>query len=273
MLISVIIPYYNDGLYIDEAVDSILAQTYKDVEILIVNDGSTEAASIQKLNAYHKPKTRVLHKENGHLSSARNFGFQHTSPQSRYILVLDADDKFRPTFIEQAKEILDSQSVVGAVAANAELFGKVNQVIVKYTGGDSENFVYRNNAVACALIRREVWEQVDGYDETMKEGFEDWDFWLSTLEKGWRIHVIQEPLFLYRQKEVSMLQSSQLKRPELVKLLVNKHPSIFCQHVEKAIYEREKAILTLKAEIAHMHTRRYKIAQLVRKPLAWLQKS
>lgn len=270
-LISVVIPFYNDGEYIDEAVDSILEQTYTHIEIIIVNDGSTDPKSIEKLANYQRPKTKVLHKENGHLASARNYGIRYA--RGEYVLLLDADDKFEKTFIEKAKSILDNNKNAAAVSAYAELFGRLNNIIVSFDGGTADNFVFRNNAVACALIRKRVWEEVGGYNEDMQEGFEDWDFWLSVTQKGWEIKIIPEPLFKYRQKTTSMLQDSQKKRPELIRFLVQRHEEVFREHVVKAIYERELMILKLKQNFATIQSSRsYKLAKYLLLPFSFIKK-
>ena len=271
-LISVIIPFYNDEAYIDEAVESILAQTYKEVEIIIVNDGSTDEKSVKKLKHYQKPKTTILHKENGHLASARNYGIRYT--QSDYVLPLDADDKLENTFIEKAKNVLDHQQHIAAVSSYVELFDHVNHTVVKHLGGGAENFVVINNAVSCALIRKRVWEEVSGYNEAMKEGFEDWDFWLAVTKRGWKIAIIPEPLFKYRQKSTSMLQGSQKKRPELVRQLVERHTDVFSEHLVQAIYERERLILSLKQNIVQIHqSRRYQLGSLLLSPFAFVKKT
>lgn len=269
-LISVVIPFYNDGEYIDEAVDSILEQTYTHVEIIIVNDGSTDQKSIEKLRNYEKPKTKVLHKENGHLASARNYGIRHA--RGTYILLLDADDKFEKTFIEKAKNILDHNENIAAVSAYSELFGELNGIIVKFVGGSAEHFVVKNNSIACALIRKQVWQEVGGYDENMKEGFEDWDFWLAVTKRGWKVEIIPAPLFKYRQKSISMLQESQKKRPELIKLLTQKHHEVFSKHVVKAVYERELMILELKEKINILKSsKKYKFARCLSKPFSYVK--
>ena len=259
-LISVIIPCFNQGEYIDEAVDSVLNQTYKNVEIIIVNDGSTEKFTITKLTSYKKPKTLVLNKQNGHLSSARNYGIKHG--KGSYILILDADDMFESTFIEKAKKILDENESVGAVSSQVENFGAKTGLGRKFEGGSTKDFVVINNAVACALIRKKAWEEVGGYDETMKNGFEDWSFWLAITKNGWRIEIIPEPLFKYRRKNISMLQESQSLRPELVKVIVKKHRDVFEKYLEDAIYGREIIIRDLKLEIALlMNSRYYKLVK------------
>src|SRR5690349_6578170 len=98
-LVSVIIPCYNDGHYIDDSVSSIRSQTFADWEIIIVNDGSTDESTLAKLRTFDDPLITVLHKENGHLSYARNHGISHA--KGVIIVTLVADDKFEKTFIEK----------------------------------------------------------------------------------------------------------------------------------------------------------------------------
>ena len=95
--VSVIIPCYNQGAYLNEAVESILAQSYRDFEIIVVNDGSTDEETNRLLSGYDRQQTRVLHTENQGLSSARNNGIREA--QGEYILPLDADDRIDPTYL------------------------------------------------------------------------------------------------------------------------------------------------------------------------------
>jgi glycosyltransferase involved in cell wall biosynthesis len=201
-LVSVIIPYYNDGEFIDEAIESVLAQTYQNVEIIVVNDGSTDLASQTKIQNYTKPKTTVIHQHNQGGAKARNTAFAHTKGQ--YILTLDADDKFAPTFIEKALAILIKQPQVGAVSCWVEIFGE-KSFLWQLSGGNFKDFVEQNRAVSCALIRREVWEQVGGYREELRNAYEDWDFWLRVTKLGVSVYNIPEYLFLYRQKKSSSI--------------------------------------------------------------------
>ena len=93
-LVSVVIPCYNHGEYINEAIGSIISQKYTNWEIIIVDDGSTDKGTIAVLGKINHPRIKIIHKENGHLSSARNCGFRES--KGDYILTLDADDKFHP---------------------------------------------------------------------------------------------------------------------------------------------------------------------------------
>src|SRR5262245_16864302 len=149
-LVSVIIPCYNDGSYLDESVSSIKAQTYSDIEIIIVNDGSDDESTLQKLRSFNDPQITVLHKENGHLSSARNHGIRHA--QGRVIVTLDADDKFERTFIEKGVKVLQDDVSVGAVTCYLKSFG-LKKYKWKPLGGDIKNFLYRQESCASAMFR------------------------------------------------------------------------------------------------------------------------
>ena len=98
--VTVIIPCYNMGQYIDEAVDSVFAQTMQNFEIIIVDDGSTDQATTQLLSNYHRPNTRVLVTENQGLAAARNHAIRHANGE--YLCALDSDDKLHPTYFEHA---------------------------------------------------------------------------------------------------------------------------------------------------------------------------
>src|SRR5262249_32672545 len=120
--VSVIIPCFNQGQFVDEAVASVLAQTYRDFEIIVINDGSTDEATNRKLAAYDYPQAQVMHTANQGAAGARNTGIAATSGQ--YILPLDADDRIAPTYLERAVAALEADARVGIVYCQAELFGE-----------------------------------------------------------------------------------------------------------------------------------------------------
>jgi glycosyltransferase involved in cell wall biosynthesis len=131
--VTIIIPCYNHGRFVDRAVSSVLAQGVDDLAIYIVDDGSDDAETVKILESYPTEKATVLKKENGHLSSARNHGIERATGD--YILLLDADDYFAPTFLKQAVDILDSDASAGAVTCLTQNFGlRTDRPKVK-TGG------------------------------------------------------------------------------------------------------------------------------------------
>ena len=111
--VSVVIPCYNQGAFIDDAVNSVLAQTFSDFEIIIVNDGSTDATTNALLERYSRPKTTVIHTENQGVCAARNTAIKAAA--GKYILPLDADDKIEPTYLEKAVNVFDNHPETGVV--------------------------------------------------------------------------------------------------------------------------------------------------------------
>lgn len=200
--VSIVIPCYNQGQYIDETVNSCLAQTYDDIEIIIVNDGSTDEATNTLLSNYSRPKTKVINKENGGLAEARNTGI--AAATGKYILPLDSDDKIAPTYIEKAVNVIENNTKIGIVYCLAEFFGAKQGIwpLKEYRFPD----ILSGNRIFCtALFHKSNWEKVGGYKKEMIYGLEDYEFWLSLIENGVEVYRIPEVLFYYRQHQVSMI--------------------------------------------------------------------
>ena len=195
--ISVIIPCYNDGKYIQETINKLKEQTYPAQEIIIVNDGSTDAYTLELLKALENdPLINVLHKENGRMSAARNYGVKHA--KGNIIVTLDADDYFDNSFFQKGIAILQNEPTTGVVNSYIQFFGNKTDKS-KPRGGNAFNFLFSNQCSACAMIRRTAWEQVGGYDESMTLGYEDWEFYIRITKANWQVHLIPEFLLFYRQ--------------------------------------------------------------------------
>lgn len=229
--ISVIIPCYNQGHFLEEAVQSVLDQTFQDFEIIIVNDGSTDPNTIEILNNFNKPKTRILHTTNQKLPSARNNGIKEALGQ--YILPLDADDKIGPEYLELANNVLDENPEVGIVYCQAEFFGARNHVwnlpIYQFP------HILLGNCIFCsALFRRTDWEKVEGYNPNMTYGFEDWDFWLSLINLGVYVHRIDKVLFYYRKHETPSMveQLSGVKNLDMKNQIIANHRQLYLENID-----------------------------------------
>jgi glycosyltransferase involved in cell wall biosynthesis len=257
--VSVIIPCYNQGEYINDAVESILCQTYQDFEIIIVNDGSNDESTIKLLENYKKPKTVVYFKENGHLSSARNFGIKKA--QGKYILPLDADDYFEKTFLEKAVEILDNNPEVSIIKCWVKNFGTHNNYWFP-KGLELQNFLVQNQCTASILYRKKVWERVSGYDETMNQGMEDWDFIIKALGKNFKIACIEEPLFFYRRKQASMIEESFSKRHKIYEKLILNNIDLYKNNILEVLLEKEKIILGLQGLYSIINAKNFYIESL-----------
>ena len=124
--VSVIIPCYNSGLTILRSIQSIQTQTFKDIEIIVVNDGSDDAVTLKILKNVSK-NIKILNQKNKGLSSARNSGIREAN--SKYILPLDSDDYFSPTFIEKAIKKIESEEKTCCVYTNINIFGDIEGVL------------------------------------------------------------------------------------------------------------------------------------------------
>lgn len=200
--VSIIIPCFNLGKYIHTAIDSVLAQTFQDFEIIIVNDGSTDGETNQILDDLENLKIKVITTANQGLSNARNNGIEQAVGE--YILPLDADDKIAPTYLEKAVRILDQNENIGIVYCRAEFFG-VNNAKWELPDYELMQMLIDNMIFCSAFFRKADWKLVGGFKPTMIYGWEDYDFWLSIIELKREVCRLPEYLFYYRQRSKSMI--------------------------------------------------------------------
>jgi GT2 family glycosyltransferase/glycosyltransferase involved in cell wall biosynthesis len=242
-LVSIIIPCFNQACYLPDAVGSVIIQAFDDWECIIVNDGSSDNTSDvakQLIAQFPDRKIRLLEKNNGGLPDARNTGIAASSGQ--YWLPLDADDRIAPSYLEKALKIFNEHPDVGFVYSHIQHFGEKHDLYV-LPEFDANTIVHTDNtACVCSLVRRSVWENVGGYNAEMREGYEDWDFWVGCIENGWKGYRIPEPLFFYRKRTASMLTGSNQKREKLIATIVLNHPSLYSR------MRLEEASLILRGE-------------------------
>jgi glycosyltransferase involved in cell wall biosynthesis len=201
-LVSIILPCYNAHAYLAQALDSARAQTHPNLEILIVNDGSSELATLEFLESLGDD-IRIVHQENGGLPAARNRAFREA--RGEFILPLDCDDWLEPDTVAL---LLEAQQ-----AAPAPAFA-IPQIILEgeAEGRLKKNYNYfeqlfLNQLPYCLLLPKAAWEEVGGYDESMRQGYEDWEFNIRLGLGGWRGVTVDQPLFHYRVAQGGMLLS------------------------------------------------------------------
>lgn len=248
-IVSVIMPCFNQGQFIEEAVESVIAQTFAPVEIIIINDGSTDLDTVRLLKQYQKPNVSIIHTENRGPSAARNVGIQQAKGQ--YILPVDADDRIAPTYIEKAVPILESQPEVGIVYAQAELFGAKtgNFELPPYQFPD---ILLGNMIFNSSLYRKADWGKAGGYNENMVWGWEDYDFWLSILELGKEVFRIPEVLYYHR--EVANSRSEQMTQEHWVNSytqIFKNHPQLYADHIDVLF----KQLVELRENVHQTHSR------------------
>ena len=191
-LLSIVIPCYNDVLYVAQAIESAVNQTYTPKEIIVVDDGSNTATKKVLENVSNKIDVLITQRNFGQ-STARNVGIEQAN--GKYILVLDSDDYFEKTFCEEAVKalVIDSNSKI--ITCFSWLHYPVgSKELYKPKGGNLKDFLFTNQAIGNGMFKKQDWRNVGGYDESMKSGFEDWEFYIRLLKNGENACVIEKPL-------------------------------------------------------------------------------
>ncbi len=218
-LVSVIVPYFNQPQYVRQTIQSVRKSTYANIEIVVVNDGSTS----DKANEVFESLEGVVkvQKKNGGLSSARNAGI--AAATGSFILPLDADDTIQPEYIERAVEALSNNGDLAYVSCHAQNFGELDGAYIPL-GYVPELMLFMNTDGKCTnLYRQEVFERCGGYDEIMSS-YEDWDFLITLHENGLQGDVLPDELFNYRRHFDSMVyRTANLQRADLVQYMMMKH--------------------------------------------------
>lgn len=276
--VEAVITSYNQGSMILEAVQSLCNQTLLPKRIIIIDDGSTDEYSLKVLNDIEKDSdlpipVMIYHQKNGGVSAARNTGIKKA--QAPMVLILDGDDKLEPTYIESVGKLLHDNPSMVAASSWMHTFGILDAIVCP-TGGNIVPFLSHNCCPATHILRRENYEQCDGYDESMRSGFEDWDFFLSILETlpEAYIGIVEKPLINYRTAPASSNIKSMNKRLELMRYIIEKHISSYRNNIAGALLGIEaisnSRLYGWENEIIHSITNNQKISEsandFVRKP-------
>ncbi len=178
-LVSIVIPAYNPASYLLEAIASAKAQTHPSTEIILVNDGSDKSESIAILEQASRLVNRYIQQPNRGLAAARNTGFR--AVRGTYVVPLDADDQIQPNYIAECLAAMPSGAAF--VYTDYLVFGARDYR--QQTGAyNLYELLARNYLTYAALIRKSAWEKANGYDESMRIGYEDWEFWLRLGSLG-----------------------------------------------------------------------------------------
>jgi glycosyltransferase involved in cell wall biosynthesis len=220
--VSVVIPCHNHGQYLMDAVDSVLAQTWRDLEVIIVDDGSDDPETIRIIDAVRLPRTRMIRQPNLKLPAARNAGIAASA--GAYICCLDADDKLEPSYIEKCMHhlVAEGYDICGSWQRN---FG-TEDAVHRPGRFDFPSLLKSNRMIYCAMFPKRLWELAGGFDPAMEDGYEDWEFWIRLASLGARAWVIPEPLFLYRKHGRSKVDAARERHDELVTRIRSKYQGV-----------------------------------------------
>ena len=212
-LLSVVIPFYNLGAYLDEAVRSVLASTHQPLEIIIVDDGSTERSSLATLDRWQNhPHVTIIHQQNAGLSAARNSGARKAA--GRFLAFLDADDAVMPDYYEKAIRVLRRYGNVHFVGCWVQYFGGAVGLWPAFN--PSPPYLLAHNPVnGSALVYKTTSFLTAGLNDPRLEfGLEDHESVINMMDHGLDGVVLPEPLHRYRVRPGSMIR--RLNRTKLL---------------------------------------------------------
>lgn len=221
--VSIVITCFNYGAFVGEAIASALCQSTRPFEVIVVDDASDDTCTRETLKKLEKSGIRLLlNSSRRGVSEARNIGIR--SANAPYVITLDADDKLDPRFIEKTLPILHHVRA-DVVYSNTQFFGGKSGPLElpRYL---KRRILKRNIVVSTALFRKASWVAVGGYSSELVHGLEDWDFWLSFVERGAKFHKVQESLFFYRKHGPSRTTAQKKCNSELLDTIRKRHPGL-----------------------------------------------
>ncbi|TGM96651.1 glycosyltransferase family 2 protein [Leptospira yasudae] len=246
-LVSVIIPCYNYGRFVEETIQSIVQQTYSNWEIILVDDGSDDRQTLETLEKIRDtyPNVTLLRIDKSGPSKARNFGIKHS--KGEFILPLDSDDKIHSCYMEEAIGAFNENLSLGIVYCEAEFFGsmkgKWNLPEYKFPDIILENCIF-----VSAFFKKADWEYVGGFSENMKNEWEDYDFWLKLIELGRTVYRIPKVFFYYRRGHVSRSKHNlELFLPLYLQLFTN-HKQLYLDNIH-LLFQRHMRAKELEEQI------------------------
>lgn len=231
--ISIIIPVYNKAIYIEDTIQSALAQTFSSIEILVVNDGS-EDGSGEVCEKIAGQDTRIVYWEqpNQGVVAARNNAIKKA--KGKYIFPLDADDLIVPDCLEKMYRAIESNEV--DVVYSYVSRKQDGSSVMRYPEVGVPSILVKNCVPVSALFRRSEWERYGGYRSNMSGGLEDWDFWLNFVEDGRKFLLISEPLLFWRPVDGSRNKMASANKKSMIKNIVANHAALYRPYRNKLMY-------------------------------------
>lgn len=257
-LVSFIIPYYNAGETIQETIDSIFNQSYRHFDVWIVNDGSTDRDSIEKLKDFEgNEQIHILHQENAGPSVARNNAIKQSN--SEYIFTIDADNLVDGDVIEKAIQYIEKHKV-DAVHGNHTYFGEKSGFQKNSKFNLRQSLMY-NSIDTCALIKSEIFNHNVEYDPFLsKLGLEDWEFWINVYSKGFILDYMNINFQKVRVSNSSRTYQVANKNINEIKAYVyKKHANLLAQEFESLYYENKMLRETPDYRLGHILLKPYRI--------------
>lgn len=219
--VSIIIPCYNHAEYLGEAIESSLAQTYPHLEVIVVDDGSTDDTAAVAA-AY---PVRLIRTNNRGPSSARNTAIMNAGGEA--ILPLDADDTLHPDYLKHTVGPLAEDPGVGVVHTYAQILGSGEMMSDSAWEVSLQNLKAANQIYGISLIRTEALKACGGYSPLMVHGYEDWDLWIDLCKRGWKFRLVPLPLWFYRVRPGTRTEGADIHFDDNLRQMKINHPEVY----------------------------------------------
>lgn len=263
-MVSIIIPCYKKAQYLSATLDSVLNQAYSNWECIIVDDGSPDNTSVIAADYCIKDsRFKYLYQDNAGVSAARNKGI--LASVGKYVLPLDADDLISVDYVAKAVEYLESHQECKLVYPMVQFFGTVNGLF-ELPDYSYEEELWKNLIVCSAVYRRQDYDETDGYNENMKTGYEDWDFWLTFLKQNDIVKRLDFVGLYYRQLNESRNLEAICMNDELCRQIVANHHKLYEPYFDSIINFHEEARF-YKDELKRVKSSMaYRLGEAISKP-------
>ena len=238
-MISVIMVYHKQKKYVEEAINSVLAQTYKNFELLLLNAGNNDFDFIEDIA---KKDKRIKHVEVKPLGStfARTEGVKLSDRE--YIVFLDPDDKIEPQFLKETYKELSKRNKYGFCYTDSIFFSETQSRRMIQPDYNFFNLINQNYICNCSLIRKNYWLDAGGYNLNNRNYFEDYEGWIRLGRKGFYGYHIPEPLFLYREHKESMTSKTSDFGGIYKSFIIRWYPELYPPHLQDVVNKTLKNI-------------------------------
>lgn len=215
--IGIIMPAYNQGLYIDEAIESLKLQTFQNFIVHIVDDGSDDGITPAKLKKIKYDKANIFHNKTNKGVVYRQLE-HYKIINTEYVVIICGDDKIAPTFLEETIKFLDENQNYGAVGTDIQHFGDDES----YISLDSDkcklpDMLFCNSFLGSSLMRKKALDELNLSRVTR---YQDWERWIGMLSNNWKLGVINRPLFHYRKHSESLSATANLEQELKVREII-----------------------------------------------------
>ncbi len=196
-LVSIVIPAYNAENTIVETLESVLQQTYDHIEVIVVNDGSTDRTlEVAEQFVIGKPTIRVFTKGNEGAAATRNYGFKYV--KGEFLLFLDSDDLLAPEYVSACISKFEEQPALDIVYTQTRFFERETELFVLPPFA-MDTMLQTNCFAVTAMMRSNAFEDIGMYDTHLRFA-EDWEMWIRMVQKYGNVYQIEMPFFLYRKR-------------------------------------------------------------------------